>query len=167
MEVVGLLASLTALVGAARAVGAIAGTLYEIANGLNSAADEVRFLGCQIETFTSTSTMASVVIKSYCRMYRNSDVVAEMNRKAVLGPLKEQTKLIRQRIELLRPKLAKLIRRNVVVAELKWRWYCKKDTSSLQLMMDGVNSSLNLIMNMLKLEEVTHSKIWSSEADLM
>lgn len=155
MEVVGIVASITAIVSAAKGGLKLARYLREKAHGLDAARDDIEAYASNLEAFNELTLLAYNQISVYCQA-ENSKLLPAMAEANAFERLGSQGDCVNRLVKQVTRRLGSLKSRWKIVEEIKWLLR-KPEIMTLHPHMEAIKSSLSLFLHLIQLETLQNS----------
>ncbi|CZR61695.1 uncharacterized protein PAC_11592 [Phialocephala subalpina] len=152
-EVIALTASILAIAGAATTALRVSSSLHKVARSLEAAGDDIEDFSINIRAFASIIQLG-IGSLNRCTAKRSSpEVMKYLEDHEVLDQLAEQSKRTSQKIKLAW-KRTKTVRSNLtMLTRIKW-YFAKPKVQALQPEMETLKTSLLVVMQSIRLEEM-------------
>lgn len=150
-EIIGLFASITAIVGAAGAAAKLAKSLHHTARRAGSAREEIQLHALNTVAFSSAVLAAHDMLRTHFQKQSHSSVISYVQKHQVLENVENHSALVTKLTGRVRAQVRKVRSRYKLLTGLKWYFY-KPDVDSLNLAMEAVKSSLSILLHLVTLE---------------
>jgi hypothetical protein len=154
-EVVGLIASITAIVGIAGAATKLSSSLYRVAQSCGAASEDIERFAGEVDLFATTIGMAHYSLREHCQNHSNSSACSPaleyMRENAVLDQLTTQSERVVTHIKKVRPRIQSLGSRIDWVTRIKWLLR-KSEIQSIRPEMENVKTCIHLAIDVVHFE---------------
>lgn len=154
MEVVGFAAAVISITKMVSTGIRIADDLYDIAQNAPSIGDHIRNSALSLRSFGTTVKTAQAALNYHCPNAADSPVVQYMIEHNLPRDLKQQSRYLRKQIIEVVDDVSKIRSRFDLMMSYRWR-RVKPAIDALTVPMEGLKSTLNLIVNIVILETLS------------
>jgi hypothetical protein len=154
-EIVGLAASILAILGVADSAVEMAKRMKRLSKSLGAARKEIRSFSRDIDAFASVIGAAHYALREHSKPEAEapSKVLVFIQERKLLDQLVDQSERVIEHIEELRPSIKSL--RSKISLITRFRWLMQRtDVMALGPKMESVKTSLNLVMTMVSYEAI-------------
>lgn len=131
--------------------------LYQLAADAGAAASEVERFANQVKIFSAAVTVAHRTLSNFCAENPKSPLVIFISSRRVLADIGTEASIVRRRLRRIRDKVMGMRSRSAVWAYIKWS-FKKSSILNLHPEMEGVKTSLDLLISTAYLEAATRNK---------
>jgi hypothetical protein len=150
-ELLGLLGSIATIVQIAGAAIKLSNSLYQTAQEVGSAKDDIQAFAMDIEAFSSVILLAHQSIRGHCQKEHGSSVLQYIEDNGVLGQLVNQSKRVKNHIKKVRPRIRDVRSRISLISRFKWMRQ-RPEVKALHPEMECVKTNLMMLMHIIQLE---------------
>ena len=150
-EVVGLVASITAIVGIAGAATKLSKTLYGVARDAGSAREDIETWAFAFASFSSVIQTAHMSLNDHFKNRTQSSVIRYIKEQHVLEVLMKHSERIKVQINKVRPYARAISSSTTLFTKFKWILR-KSEVESLGPKMESVKTSLMTLLEVISLE---------------
>lgn len=150
-EVVGLAASIIAIIGIAETATKVARSLLRIARKAGTARDDIQTLASSIMAFSAVIQVAHDSLKAHHQKDPKSPVLKYIAEHKVLRDLKFQSDIVEEHIENIEPQLRTICSRIDLLTRFRW-WKQESEVKALGPEMESVKTNLLVLMHVIVLE---------------
>ena len=165
-EVLGLVASITAIVGIAGAATKLSKTLYGVARDAGSARDDIETWACTFASFSSVVQTAYMSLRDHLEARAQSLVINYIKENHVLELVMKHAKCIKRQITKVQPYVREISSSTTLFTILKWLLR-KSEVEALGPKMECVKSSLTTLLQVISLEILKEAEPTKKTAKLM
>jgi hypothetical protein len=150
-EVIGLVASITAIVGAAGAAARLSRTLYRISRAAGSTKRDIEMHAANTASFSSAIQATRELLQIHFPKHPQASGMSIVEESKVLENVEVQSDLVTSHIEEVQIQVRSIRSSYGWYTGLKW-YFLKSDVQSVSLEMETLKSSLSLLLQLVKLE---------------
>ncbi|KAJ2895782.1 hypothetical protein MKZ38_006175 [Zalerion maritima] len=152
-EVVGLAASIVAIVSTAATAAKFASTVLRIAREVGSTREDLRWLGIQVNGFSATTEMAYDALRPHLDDISKSKSLTYMDRNNRVNRVIDEACWVRDALRRHLPELREIKYQSRLIRFFNWKMM-KPDIRELGQRMECVKNSLMLLVNVVQLEKL-------------
>lgn len=153
-EGIALAASITALVGVAGTAAKVSKSLIRAARDIKYADEDIHKFAVDIRTFASIIKIAHHVLHRRVSNPNLSEVLEYLDRFKVLDDLLGKSQNIEDSMKKVKPKIKSLVSSVGLWTRVKWLFFNKDEILKFGPQMESVKTSLIIIMDIVKMDEI-------------
>ena len=165
-EVVGLVASITAIVGIAGAAAKLSKTLYGVAKDAGSAQDDIETWAIKFASFSSVIQTAHFSLDLHFKTRAQSRACEFIKENHVIEDIVNHSKHIKVQVDKIRPYVREISSSLTFITKIKWLLR-KAEVELLGPRMESVKTDLTTLLQVISLEILSEAPESKEKSKLM